>query len=100
MIITFFLLTTAIVPRYKLHFFPENPKNKVKRLLKPEVKNYSCREICQRVEVSLVPSKKPKAQLPKDDVPTNFSSFYSTFKAERSATTQESKQRGLNDQEI
>ena len=74
------LLTTAIDPRYKLNFFPENLKNKVKRLLKSEVKNHSCRETCQSVEVSLVPPEKPKAQLPKDDVPTIVFSFYSTLK--------------------
>ena len=49
-----FLLTTAIDPGYKLKFFPENLKNNVKRLLKSEVKNHSCRETCQSVEVSLV----------------------------------------------
>ena len=38
-----FLLTTTIDPRYKLDFFPENLKNKVKRLLKSELKNQSCR---------------------------------------------------------
>ena len=66
-----FILTTANDPRYKLNFFPETLKNKVKRLLKSEVKNLSCRETCQSVEVSLVPPKK-QAQLPKDDVPTIF----------------------------
>ena len=49
-----FLLTTGIDLSYKLNFFPENLKNKVKRLLKSEVKNHSCRETCQSVEVSLV----------------------------------------------
>ena len=48
------LLTTAINPGYKLKFFPKNLKNKVKRLLKSEVKNHSCRETCQSFEVSLV----------------------------------------------
>ena len=95
-----FLLTTGIDLSYKLNFFPENLKNKVKRLLKSEVKNHNCRETCQSVEVSLVPPKKPKAQLPKDDVPTNFLSFYSTFKPETSANTQESEQHDLVDQEI
>ena len=82
-----FLLTTAIDPMYKLNFFPEILKNKVKRLLKSEVKNHSCRETCKSVEVSLVPPEKPKAQLPKDDVPTVFLSFYSTFQLETSANT-------------
>ena len=86
-----FLLTTAIDPRYKLNFFPENLKNKVKRLLKLEVKNHSCLETCQNVEVFLVQHKKPEAQLPKDDVPTSFLSFFSTFKPETSANTQESE---------
>jgi len=95
-----FLLTTAIDPRYKLNFFSENLKNKVKRLLKLEVKNHSCRKTCQNVEVSLVPPKKPKAQLPKDNVPTTFLSFYSTFKLETKANTQESEQPGLINQEI
>ena len=67
-----FILTTANDPRYKLNFFPENLKNKVKRLLKSEVKNHSCRETCQSVEVFLVPPIKPKAQLRKLNVPTNF----------------------------
>ena len=75
------LLTTAVDPSHKLNFFPENLKNKVKRLLKSEVKNHSCRETCQSVEVSLVPSKKPKAQLPKDSFPKNVLSLYSIFKA-------------------
>ena len=66
------LLKTAIDPRYKLNFFPENLKNKVKRLLKSEVKNHSCRETCKSVEVSLVLPEKPKAQLPKDVFPTIF----------------------------
>ena len=70
-----FLFNTAIDLRYKLYFFSENLKNKVNRLLKSEVKNHSCRETCQSVEVSLVPPKKPKAQLPKDDVHTNFYRF-------------------------
>ena len=64
-----FLLSTVIDPRYKLKFFPENLINKVKRLLKSEVKSHSCRETRQSVEE---PPKKPKAKLSKDDVPTNF----------------------------
>ena len=56
-----FLLTTAIDPKYKLNFFPENHKNKVKRLLKIDVKNHSFRKPCQSVKVSPVPPKKPKA---------------------------------------
>ena len=87
-----FLLTTTIDLRYKLNFFPENLKNKVKKLLKSEVKNYSCHETHQSVEVSLAPPKKPKAQLLKVDVLTNFLSSYSTFKPETSANTKESKQ--------
>ena len=94
------LLTTSTNPRYRLNFFPENLKNKVRRLLKSEVKNHSCRETCQSVKVSLVPPNKPKAQLPKDDVPTIFLSFYSTLKPEASANTQESEQHDLVDQEI
>ena len=92
-----FLLSTVIDPRYKLKFFPENLINKVKRLLKSEVKSHSCRETRQSVEE---PPKKPKAKLSKDDVPTNFWSFYSTFQPETSANTQESEQHDLVDQEI
>ena len=55
---------------------------------------------CQSVEVSLIPSKKNEAQLPKDNVPTNFLPLYSTFKPETSANTQESEQHDLVDQEI
>ena len=66
-----FFLTTIIDPRYELSFFPKILKTKVKRLLKSEVKNHSCRETCKSVEVSLVLPEKPKAQLPKDVVPTN-----------------------------
>ena len=95
-----FLLTTGIDLSYKLNFFPENLKNKVKRLLKSEVKNHSCRETCKSVEVSLVLPEKPKAQLPKDVVPTIFLSFYSTFKSETSANTKESEQHDLVYQEI
>ena len=94
------LLTTAIDPRYKLNFFPENLKNKVKRQLKSEVKNHSCRETCQSVEVSLVPPKKPKAQLPRGNISTNFLSFLSTVKPETSANTQESEQHDLVYQKI
>ena len=67
-----FLLTTGIDLSYKLNFFPENLKNKVKRLLKSEVKNHSCRETCKSVEVSLVLPEKLNAQLPKDVVPRIF----------------------------
>ena len=94
------LLTTAIDPRYKLNIFPGNLNNKIKRLLKSEVKNYSCRKTFQSVEVSLVPPEKPKSQLPKDYVPTNFLSFYSTFQLETSANNQESEQHDLVNQEI
>ena len=95
-----FLLTTGIDLSYKLNFFPENLKNKVKRLLKSEVKNHSCRETCKSVEVSLVLPEKPKAQLPKDVVPRIFLSFYSTFKSETRANTKESEQHDLVYQEI
>ena len=95
-----FLFTTAIDQRYKLYFIPENLKNKFKRLLKSEVKNLSCCETCKSVEVSLVLPEKPKAQLPKNVVPTNFLSFYSTFKSETSANTKESEQHDLVCQEI
>ena len=54
-----FLFTTAIDPN-KLKFFPESLKNKTNRLLKSEIKNHSCRETCQSVEVSLVPPKNLK----------------------------------------
>ena len=50
MIITCFYSQQLLI-QSKLNFFPENLKNKVK---KPEVKNHSCRETCQSVEVSLV----------------------------------------------
>ena len=60
-----FLLTTGIDLSYKPNFLTENLKNKVKRLLKSEVKNHSCRE---SVEVSLVLPEKPKGQLPNNDV--------------------------------
>ena len=86
-----FLFTTGIVLSYKLNFFPENLKNKVKRLLKSEVKNHSCRENCQSVEVSLVTSKKHKAQLPKENIPTNFLSLYSTIKSNTYSNIQESE---------
>ena len=42
-----------------LNFFPENLKNKVKRLLISQVKNHSCRKTCKSVEVSLVLPEKP-----------------------------------------
>ena len=95
-----FLLTTGIDLSYKLNFFPDNLKNKVKRLLKSEVKYHSCRETCKIVEVSLVLPEKPKAQLPKDVVPRIFLSFYSTFKSETRANTKESEQHDLVYQEI
>ena len=53
-------------------------KQKVVRLLKSQVKNHSCRESSQSGQVSLGPPNKPKAQLPKNDVPKNFLKFYST----------------------
>ena len=92
-----FLLSTVIDPRYKLKFFPENLINKVKRLLKSEVKSHSCRKTRQSVEE---PPKKHKAKLSKDNVSTNFWSFYSTFQPETSANTQESKQHDLVEPEI
>ena len=61
-----FLLTTAVDPRYRLEFFPDYLKQNVVRLMKSEVKSHSCRETSQ---VPLVPPNKPKAQLPKNDVP-------------------------------
>ena len=95
-----FLLTTAVDPQYRLDFFPDNLKNKVKRLLKSEVENHSCRETCKSVEVSPVLPEKPKAKLLKDVVPTIFFSFYSTFKSETSTNTKESEQHDLVYQEI
>ena len=86
--------------RYKFNCFPKKLEKKIKRPLKSEVKNHSCRETCQSVEVSLVLPKKPEAKLPKDDVQINFLSFYLTFKPETSANTQESEQHDLVDQEI
>ena len=76
-----FLLTIAVDPRYRLYFFPANLKQKVVGLLKSEVKIHSCREIGQsqvltffrtKGQVPLVPPNKPKAQLPKNDVPKFF----------------------------
>ena len=64
------------------------------------MKSHSCRETCQSDEVSLELPKKPKAKLSKDNVHTNFLSFYSTFKPKTSANTQESEQHDLIDQEI
>ena len=76
-----FLLTTAVDPRYRLDFFHTNLKQKVVRLLKSEVKNYSCRETGQSGQVPLVPPNKPKAQLPINYVPNYFLLFSSTFKS-------------------
>ena len=95
-----FLLTTAVDPRYRLDFFPANLKQKVVRLLKSQVKNHSCRETGQSGQVPLVPPNKPKAQLPKNDVPKNFLSFYSTLKSETCANTPESEQQDSFHQEI
>ena len=36
---------------------------------------------------TLVPPRKPKAQLPRDNVPKNFLLFYSKFKSEKCANT-------------
>ena len=49
------LLTTAVDPRYRFDFFPDNLKQKFVRLLKSEVKNYSCHETGKRGQVFLVP---------------------------------------------
>ena len=87
-----FLLTTAVYPQYRLDFFPAILKQKVVRLLKSEVKCYSCRETGQSGQVPLVPPNKPKAQIPTNDIPKKFLAFYSTFKSERSANTHESEQ--------
>ena len=76
-----FLIRTVIDPKYKLSFFPENLKNKVKKLLKSEVKNHSYRETCQSVKVFLVPPKKLK-----DYVPTIFFLFYSKFNRKKVQT--------------
>ena len=86
------LLTTTVDPRYWFEFFPANLKQKVVRLLKSEVKNYSCRETGQ---VPLVPPNKPK-----NDVPKKLLSFYSTFKSKTSANTHKSEQQHSVDQEI
>ena len=53
-----FLLTPAVDPRYQLGLFPANLKQKVVRLLKPEVDIHSCRETGQSGQVSLVPPNK------------------------------------------
>ena len=95
-----FLLTTVVVPRYRLDFFPDNLKQKVVRLLKSQVKNHSCSETGQIGQVPLIPPTKPNAQIPTNDVPKNFLSFYSTFKSERSADNHESEQKYSVDQEI
>ena len=95
-----FLFTTAFDPRYRLEFSPANLKQSVVRLLKSHVKNHSCRETGQSGQVSLVPPNKPKTQLPKNDVPKTFSSFYSIFKSERGANTHESEQKVSVNQQI
>ena len=95
-----FLLTTAVDPRYRLDFFSDNLRQKVVRILKSQVKNHSCRETGQSGQVPLIPLNKPKAQIPTNDVPKNFLSFYSTFKSERSEKINESEQKDSVDQEI
>ena len=67
-----FLLTTAVDPRYRLDFFPDNLKQKVVRLLKSQVKNHSCRETGQSGQVPLIPPNNPKAQILTNDVPNFF----------------------------
>ena len=67
-----FLLTTAVVPWYQFDIFPANLKQEVIRLLKSKEKNYSCCETGQSVQAPLVLPNKPKAQLPKIDVPKLF----------------------------
>ena len=94
----FFILTTAVDPRYRLDFFPANLKLKVLRLLKWQVKNHCCRETGQSGQVPLVPPKKRKAQIP-TNAPKNFLSVYSTFKSE-TTNTHESMQQDSVDQEI
>ena len=95
-----FLLTTAVDPRYRLDFFSDNLRQKVVRILKSQVKNHSCRETGQSGQVPLIPLNKPKAQIPTNDVPKNFLSFYSTFKSEKSKKVNESEQKDSVDQEI
>ena len=77
-----FLLTTAVDPRYRLDFFPANPKQKVVRLMKSELKNHSCCKTGQSGLVPLVPPNKPKNDI-------FFLSVYSSFKSETRAKTQE-----------
>ena len=95
-----FLLTTVVDPRYRLDFFPGNLKKEVIKLLKSKVKNHSCRATGQSGQVPVVQPNKPKPQLPNNDVPKSFLSFYSTFKSETSADTHESEQQDSVDQEI
>ena len=59
-----FLLTTAVNQQYRFDFLPANLQEKVVRLMKSEVKSYSCRETVQSGQVPLVSPNKPKAQLP------------------------------------
>ena len=72
----------------------------VVRLLKSEVKNHSCCEIFQSVQVPLVPPNKPKAQLPKFNIPKIVLLLYSTFKFKSSANTHISEQQDSVDQEV
>ena len=67
-----FLLTTAVDQRYRLNFFHANLKQKVLWLLKSEVEYHKSRETGHSYQVPLVPPKKPKAQLHKNDVPKTF----------------------------
>ena len=55
-------------------------------------KNYSCRETGKSGQIPLVPPKKPRAQLPKNNFPKNFLSLYSRFKSKTSVNTHESEQ--------
>ena len=44
------------------------------------MKNHTCHETGRSGQLPLVPPNKPKAQLPKNDVPKKFLSLYSTCK--------------------
>ena len=72
----------------------------VVKLLKLQVKNHSFCETGKSGQVPLVPPNKLNAQIPTNDVFKNTLSFYSKFKSERSANTNESEQQDSVDQEI
>ena len=92
-----FLLTPAVDPRYQLGLFPANLKQKVVRLLKPEVDIHSCRETGQSGQVSLVPPN--KLNYLKLIIPKFFFVLF-TIKSETSAKTHASDQQDSVDQEI